>query len=69
VLSYFFPLTYVLAATRKVLMPGGDLVTGPSALEAVILLLVFLVVVYPIALWLFGRALDYGRKLGVLGGY
>ena len=36
---------------------------------AVLLLIGFLVVLYPLALWLYGRALEYGRKMGLLAGY
>jgi hypothetical protein len=35
----------------------------------VLLLLVFIAVVYPIAMWLYGRSLEYGRKMGLLAGY
>jgi hypothetical protein len=30
---------------------------------------IFSLVFYPIALWVFGRILDYGRKIGALSGY
>lgn len=69
VLSYLLPQTYVLAAVRKILMPDGDAIQGPSAGLAVLLLLAFLAVVYPVSLWLFGRALEYARKIGTLAGY
>ncbi|MGH9025811.1 MAG: ABC transporter permease [Acidimicrobiia bacterium] len=69
VISYLIPHTYVISALRQLLMDDPSSLPGPSATQAVVLLLVFLVVVYPIGLWLFGRALDYGRKLGVLAGY
>jgi ABC-2 type transport system permease protein len=68
-LSYLLPQTYVLSAIRKVLMPDGDQIAGPSATTAVLLLCGFLVVMYPLSLWLFGRALEYGRKVGTLAGY
>ena len=32
-------------------------------------LVVFIAVVFPLSLWLFGRTLEYGRKTGLLGGY
>jgi ABC-2 type transport system permease protein len=69
IFSYCLPQTYVLSALRQVLMPGGDTISGPSAELAILLLIGFLVVVYPVGLWLFGRALEYARKIGTLAGY
>jgi ABC-2 type transport system permease protein len=69
VFSYALPQTYVLSALRQVLMPGGSSIEGPSAGLAVVLLTAFLVVVYPLGLFLFGRALEYARKIGALAGY
>jgi ABC-2 type transport system permease protein len=68
-MSYLLPMTYVLTAVRKLLMIGATGLTGPSPFESVLLLLGFLAVVYPLGLWLYGRSLEYGRKLGVLAGY
>lgn len=68
-LSYCFPPTYVIAVARRLLMTSSSHISGPSALQGLLLLVVFLVIVYPFALWLYGRALEYGRKVGVLGGY
>lgn len=67
--SYLVPHTYVIQALRKILMPEGHLLEGPSALEAVGALVLFCAIIYPIALWAFGKALNYGRRLGVLSGY
>lgn len=68
-LSWIIPHTYVIQALRRVLMPAGDNLPGPSAGQAILALLVFSVIVYPIALWTFGRLLEYGRKVGALSGY
>ena len=68
-LSYCLPMTYVLTAVRKLLMSDGGSISGPSPAQSVLLLLAFLAVVYPLGLWLYGRSLEYGRKLGVLAGY
>lgn len=68
-LSWLVPHTYVIAALRKTLMPQGDLLPGMSGGEAMLLLLAFCAIAYPISLWLFGRSLDYGREMGVLSGY
>lgn len=67
--SFVIPHTYVIQALRRVLMPEGAVLNGPSAGQAMLALLVFAVVLYPIALWLFGRTLEYGRKIGALSGY
>jgi ABC-2 type transport system permease protein len=69
VLSYFIPHTYVLSALRHSLMTDTSGITGPAPGPAIALLIVFVAVVYPFGLWLWGRALDYGRTLGVLAGY
>lgn len=68
-MSYLLPMTYVLTAVRKLLMLDPEGLTGPSPAVSVLLLVGFLAVVYPLGLWLYGRSLEYGRKLGVLGGY
>lgn len=68
-LSWVIPHTYVVAALRKTLMPQAAALPGISAGQAMLLLLAFCVVAYPLSLWLFGRSLDYGRKMGLLSGY
>jgi len=67
--SWLIPHTYVIQALRRVLMPQGSVLEGPSEGQAMIALLGFAVVLYPIAMWLFGRTLEYGRKIGALSGY
>lgn len=69
VFSWLIPHTYVIGAARGVLMPGAGTLSGPSGAEAMVGLLIFNIVVFPIALWTFGRALNIGRRLGLLGGY
>jgi ABC-2 type transport system permease protein len=68
-ISWLIPHTYVIQALRRVLMPAGSALPGLSSLEAVGMMVAFCVVGYPVSLWLYGRALEYGRKLGVLSGY
>jgi ABC-2 type transport system permease protein len=67
--SWVIPHTYVIQALRRVLMPQGEVLPGPTALQAIGALFVFCVLMYPLALWVFGRALEYGRKIGALSGY
>lgn len=69
IFSYAIPETYVISALRKLLMPRGESLPGPSATSVVIGLLVFNAIVFPLSLWVFGRVLEYGRKTGLLGGY
>lgn len=66
VLSYFLPDTYVIASLRRLLMPGGVDVPGPGTLGVVLGLLAFNLMIYPLALWVFGRSLAYGRRTGML---
>lgn len=68
-LSWLLPQTYVIAALRRVLMPQGDLLPGASLGEAVLGLGAFILIGLPIAVWIFGRAMESGRRLGVLSGY
>jgi len=67
--SWVIPHTYVIQALRRVLMPQGEVLPGPSAWQAIAALGAFSLVMYPLALWVFGRALEYGRKIGALSGY
>jgi ABC-2 type transport system permease protein len=67
-LAWAIPHTYVINASRAVLMedPGTFVVPFDTA---VIALLVFNVVVLSGGLWLFSRSLEYGMKMGMLSGY
>ncbi len=67
-LSWVLPHTYVINASRSVLMddPGTFVVSFSSA---VIALGIFNVVVLSFGLWTFMRSLEYAREAGILGGY
>jgi ABC-2 type transport system permease protein len=67
-LAWAIPHTYVINASRAVLMedPGTFVIPFGAASLA---LIIFNVVVMTIGLWLFGRSLEYGRKMGMLSGY
>jgi ABC-2 type transport system permease protein len=67
--SWLLPHTYVLQALRSVLMPGTISTQGPTTMQAILALVGFCLVFLPIGLWLYGRSLEYGRKMGVLSGY
>ncbi len=68
-LAWVIPHTYVIQALRKVLMPEGEVLPGPTAWQAIAALSIFSLVFYPIALWSYGHILEYGRKVGALSGY
>ena len=67
--SWTIPHTYVMQALRRLLMPQGEVLPGPDTGVAIAALIGFCFVAYPVALWAFGRALEYGRKIGALSGY
>ncbi|REK40869.1 MAG: ABC transporter permease [Actinobacteria bacterium] len=67
-LSYLLPHTYVINATRTLLMDDpGSFVMEPST--AIIALIIFNVVFLFIGFYMFRRALELSRKMGTLGGY
>lgn len=68
-LSWLIPHTYVIMALRRAMMPEGSVLTGLEVTDALWALIAFCAVVFPLALWIYGRALELGRKLGVLSGY
>lgn len=67
-LSWVIPHTYVINASRSVLMedPGTFVVSFPSAVVA---LGIFDVIVLTVGLWMFMQSLEYARRAGILGGY
>jgi len=67
--SWVIPHTYVFQALRRVLMPHGEVLPGPSTWQAIAALFVFSLILYPISMWVFGRTLEYGRRIGALSGY
>jgi hypothetical protein len=68
-ISYLLPPTYAVQGVRRTVLPDGQDLTGPSTLTSVLALAAFCVIVYPVSLWLYGRAVDVGRKYGTLAGY
>lgn len=69
VLAWVLPTTYLNAGLRKALLAHSAGIYGPTPLAAVALLGSFVAVVLPFSLWLFGRSVEAGRRLGVLAGY
>jgi ABC-type polysaccharide/polyol phosphate export permease len=68
-LAALLPNTYVIDSLRRVMMPAGANLPGPRLAVSVVALMIFNLALFPIAIWLFGRSMQYGRKMGVLGGY
>jgi ABC-2 type transport system permease protein len=68
-LSFLLPHTYVIQGLRRVMLPDGESLPGLSSGSIIWTLAIFSIVGYPLAIWTWGRALEYGRKLGVLSGY
>ena len=68
-LSYLFVHTYVISGLRRTLLPAGEGLVGPTAMESVLVLVLMSAVLVPLALWTFGRAMEYGRRVGLLSGY
>jgi ABC-2 type transport system permease protein len=68
-ISYLLPQTYVIGAIRSALMPDNASLSGPTGLDAIIPLVVFVVVIYGFGLWLYGRSLNLARKMGLLASY
>lgn len=68
VFSWGIPQTYAINGSRAALMEDpGTFVIAPQ--EASIVLAGFTLVVLPIGLWLFHRALQFAREMGLLSGY
>jgi ABC-2 type transport system permease protein len=68
-LSWLIPHTYSITAIRRLLLPEGAGVPGPTVGQALIALTMFNIVFYPILLWVYRRLMDVGRRTGVLHGY
>lgn len=69
VVSYIFPHTFVNSVARDLLLPDATIRTGVSARTAVIALVVMIVVILPLGLRFFLRAIEYGKRRGLLVGY
>lgn len=69
VVAYALPQTYVITAIRRVLMPGGASLAGPSLSVSIAVLVVTVIVLYSVSMFLFGRSLEFGRRYGILAGY
>lgn len=68
-LSWLIPHTYVITALRRTVMPGGVDLPGLEAGTAITILAVLTAVLFPIAILVFRRTMELGRRLGVLSGY
>jgi ABC-2 type transport system permease protein len=68
-MARLIPNTYVIAGLRHSLLPGELPPGGPSTATCLLVLVLINAALFPIAVWLFGRSMEYGRRLGVLAGY
>lgn len=67
--SLLFPHTYVIAALRRAVMPQGADLPGLSAVAAIGVLAALTAILFPIAMLIYRRAMELGRRMGVLAGY
>ena len=67
--SLLFPHTYVIAALRRAVMPQGADLPGLSAVAAIGVLSALTAILFPIAILIYRRAMELGRRMGVLAGY
>ncbi len=67
--SLLFPHTYVIAALRRAVMPQGADLPGLSAVAAIGVLSAMTAILFPIAILIYRRAMELGRRMGVLAGY
>lgn len=69
VLAWLLPTTYLNAGLRKAMLPGSAGIYGPGVGLALLLLALAVGIGLPLAVWVFGKSLDFGRRYGVLAGY
>ena len=67
--SWLFPHTFVNAVARQLLLPPSSFDTTVSPRTAVIALVAMIVVILPLGMRFFLRAIDYGKRRGLLTGY
>ena len=66
--SYLVPHSYVISASRDMLVPGG-VGAGMPLSTAIIGLVCFNLLIFPVGMYTFSRALEYARRTGLIGGY
>jgi ABC-2 type transport system permease protein len=67
--SYLFPHTYVVTGIRKALMPAGSGISGPRPAGTIAVLGAVTILGVPAAIYVFSRAMQFGRRIGALSGY
>lgn len=67
--SYLFVHTYVVSGMRFALLPVKEGLAGPSLELSLAVLVAMAVLLTPVAIWVFARAMEYGRRMGLLAGY
>jgi ABC-2 type transport system permease protein len=68
-LAWLLPSTYFNSGIRKALMLHAGHIYGPGPIIAVLILVGFNLVMYPLGVLLVDRSFEAGRRLGVLASY
>jgi ABC-type multidrug transport system permease subunit len=68
-LSWLLPETWVFIGVRRAVLLDGSAVAGPSTWIVLAVVALFAAVLFPLGVWLYGRALRTARASGLLAGY
>jgi len=69
-LSWLLPHTYTVDAVRQLVMPGAGRASAQfSITEAVLALVVYCAIAYPLAIFAFRRSIEFAREHGLVGSY
>lgn len=69
-LSWLLPHTYTVDAVRQLVMPGAGQASAQfSITEAVLALVVYCAIAYPLAIFAFRRSIEFAREHGLVGSY
>jgi ABC-2 type transport system permease protein len=69
VASFLLPHTHAIVAARRALLPAGAALPGLGLGQSLLALLAFDIIGICLAVWLFGRSMETGRRYGLLAGY
>lgn len=67
--SYLFPQTYAIQAVRSLMLDDTRFDATMEPRTAILALVVYIAIAMPVAIWVFLRAVRYGRQRGLLTGY
>lgn len=66
---YLFVHSYVISGMRHALLPIDSALTGPNQTLSLWVLVAAAILLTPVAVWVFGRSMEFGRRMGLLAGY